>query len=230
VKKTRSERISVTVWFKLKYITQPNVTPVDQIVKAIKDLTCALKGRKNTEGLEQMEALQKLEELLTKSQIPEEEPRVTFKPSVKPPAPSPRVEITEPANEPRIQVNKKANECQRCKYREGNSKCKQQTYRESTTCKGVSEKTTLDKQQPQNLTRTSPINPRQINRRIFELSATVKGPKTHKSVGTFSSKRVWSTSTRSWNKNQRYQYNSFHSKESSPSRSDKRRDVQEFQL
>ena len=80
---------------------------MDHIVKAINDLTCALKGRKNTEGLEQMEALQKLEELLTKSQIPEEEPRVTFESSVKPPAPSPRVETIEPANEPRIQVNKK---------------------------------------------------------------------------------------------------------------------------
>ena len=54
-----------------------------------------------------MEALQKLEELLTKSQIPEEEPRVTFEPSVKPPAPSPRVEITKPANALRIQMNKK---------------------------------------------------------------------------------------------------------------------------
>jgi hypothetical protein len=80
---------------------------VDQIVKAINDLTCALKGRKNTEGLEQMEALQKLKELLTKSQIAEEEPRGTFEPSVTPPAPSPRVEITKPAEEPRIQVNKK---------------------------------------------------------------------------------------------------------------------------
>ena len=54
-----------------------------------------------------MEALQKLEDLLTKSQIPEEEPRVTFEPSVKPPAPSPRVEIIKPTEEPRIQVNKK---------------------------------------------------------------------------------------------------------------------------
>ncbi len=50
--------------------------------------------------------MQNFEELLTKSQIPEEEPRVTFEPSVKPPAPSPRVEITKPANAPRIQVNK----------------------------------------------------------------------------------------------------------------------------
>jgi hypothetical protein len=107
VKKTRSERITDTVWFMHKYITQPNATPVDQIVKTINNLTCALKGRKNTEGLEQMEALQKLEKLLNKSQIPEEEPRVSFEPSVKPPAPSPRVEITEPTEEQRIQANMK---------------------------------------------------------------------------------------------------------------------------
>ena len=61
VKKTRSKRITDTVWFKHKYITQPKVTPADQIVNAINDLTCALKGKNNVEGLEQMEALQKLE-------------------------------------------------------------------------------------------------------------------------------------------------------------------------
>jgi hypothetical protein len=113
VKKTRSERITDTVWFKHKYITQPKVTPVDQIVKPIINLTCALKGKNIIEGLEQMETLQKLEELLTKSPIQEDkvtqeeqEPRVTFKPSVKPPAPSPRVEITKP-DRSRIQLNKK---------------------------------------------------------------------------------------------------------------------------
>jgi len=61
VKKTRSERITDTVWFKHKYITQPKVTPADQIVNAINDLAGALKGKNNVEGLEQMEALQKLE-------------------------------------------------------------------------------------------------------------------------------------------------------------------------
>jgi len=85
VKKTRSERIADTVWFKHKYITQPKVRPADQIVKAINDLTCALKGKNNVQSIEQMEALQKLEELLTKSSIQEEEstqaeqePRVTL--------------------------------------------------------------------------------------------------------------------------------------------------------
>jgi len=93
-----------------------------------------------------MEALQKLEELLTKSQIPEEEPRVTFEPSVKPPAPSPRVEITKPAEEPRIHVNKKRMSVSDANI-ESNSECKQQMYHESTTCKGASEKATINKQQ-----------------------------------------------------------------------------------
>ena len=62
VKKTRSKQITDTVWFKHKYITQPKVTPADQIVKA-----------NNVEGLEQMEALKKLKELLTKSPIQENE-------------------------------------------------------------------------------------------------------------------------------------------------------------
>ncbi len=60
-----------------------------------------------------MEELQRLEGLLNKSSIQEKEstqaeqkPRVTFEPSAKPPAPSPRVEITKP-DRPRIQLNKK---------------------------------------------------------------------------------------------------------------------------
>jgi len=44
VKNTRSERISDTVFFKHKHITQPTVTPADTIVKALDDLTHALKG------------------------------------------------------------------------------------------------------------------------------------------------------------------------------------------
>ncbi len=39
VKKTNSERISDTVFFKHKYITQPTLTPVDTLVRAIDDLT-----------------------------------------------------------------------------------------------------------------------------------------------------------------------------------------------
>ncbi len=113
VKKMRSDQITDTVWFKHKYITQPHVTPADQIIKTINNLTCALRGKSNVEGSKQMEAIQKLEELLTKAPIQEEEPaqaepepRVTFEPSVKPPAPPPRVEITKPEGA-RIQIYKK---------------------------------------------------------------------------------------------------------------------------
>jgi hypothetical protein len=59
VKKTRSERISDTVFFKHKYITQPTLTPADTIVKAINDLTHALKGKRKQKGISQIEALEK---------------------------------------------------------------------------------------------------------------------------------------------------------------------------
>jgi hypothetical protein len=114
MKKTRNEQISDMVWFKHKYITQPHVTAADQIVKAINNLTCALKGKNNVDGLEQIKAIHKLEELLTKTPVQEEqpaqtepEPRVTFEPTVKPPAPPPRMEIIQPKAARITQMNKK---------------------------------------------------------------------------------------------------------------------------
>jgi hypothetical protein len=86
------------------------------------------------DGLEQIKAIQKLEELLTKTPVQEEqpaqtepepratfktpvqeeqpaqtepEPRVTFEPTVKPPAPSPRMKIIQPEAARTIQMNKK---------------------------------------------------------------------------------------------------------------------------
>ena len=50
VKTTRSERISDTVFFKHRYITQPTLTPNDTLVKAIDDLTHAIRGQKNHKG------------------------------------------------------------------------------------------------------------------------------------------------------------------------------------
>jgi hypothetical protein len=64
VKKTRSKRTSDTVFFKHRYITQPTLTQAYIIVKAIDDLTHALKGRKNMKGDAQIEALEKIDELL----------------------------------------------------------------------------------------------------------------------------------------------------------------------
>jgi hypothetical protein len=50
VKKMRAERISDTVFFKHKYTAQPTLMQADTIVKALDDLTHALKGRKNVKG------------------------------------------------------------------------------------------------------------------------------------------------------------------------------------
>jgi hypothetical protein len=64
VKKTRSVRISDTVFFKHKHITHPTLTLVDTIVKAIIDLTHALKGRKNLKGIAHIKALEKFDAIL----------------------------------------------------------------------------------------------------------------------------------------------------------------------
>jgi hypothetical protein len=69
MKKTKSKQISDTVWFKHNYITQPHVTAADKIVKVINNLTCTLMGKSNLDGLEQIKAIQKLEELLTKTPV-----------------------------------------------------------------------------------------------------------------------------------------------------------------
>ncbi len=112
VKHTRSERVSDTVHFKHKHIMQPTLTPEDTIVKALNDLTHALKERRNTKGTLEIEALQKIDELLNKipsPTIPDEatppttEKRVTFDQTFKPPKkmqPTPRVSNNKPT--PRV--------------------------------------------------------------------------------------------------------------------------------
>jgi hypothetical protein len=103
MKHTRSERVSDMVHFKHIHIMQPTLTPEDTIVKALNDLTHALKERRNTKGTLEIEALQKIDELLNKipsPTIPDEvtppmtEKRVTFDQTSKPPKetqPTPRV-------------------------------------------------------------------------------------------------------------------------------------------
>jgi hypothetical protein len=114
-KHTRSTRISDTVHFKHKHITAPTLTPEDTIVKAMTDLTEALRERQNTKGAIEYKALQKLDELMNKILIPQTartQPittrRVTFDPTAKPVAetqqtpracietPTPRVQETMP--------------------------------------------------------------------------------------------------------------------------------------
>jgi hypothetical protein len=57
------------VFFKHKYITQPTLTSVNTVVKAIDDLTSALKGARNVEGVQQIERLKNIDKLLNNIQI-----------------------------------------------------------------------------------------------------------------------------------------------------------------
>ena len=65
VKTTRSRRITDTVFFKHKYITQPTITPADAIVKAYHDLTAAINGIKNNKSNAHLEALNRIQATLT---------------------------------------------------------------------------------------------------------------------------------------------------------------------
>ena len=69
-KKTCSERILDTVFFLHRYITQPTVTPEDQLIKAVGDLLSALRGQTNEKGRKEMAALKRLQAFLTTQQCP----------------------------------------------------------------------------------------------------------------------------------------------------------------
>lgn len=61
VKQTNSERISDTVLFRHKYITDPFVAPEDRLMKAIGDLKHKLLKTNNVDGYKQLAALKKLD-------------------------------------------------------------------------------------------------------------------------------------------------------------------------
>jgi hypothetical protein len=66
VKATKQHlRLSDTVYFKHKYITQPTITTADRIVNAYHELTRAIEGFPNSKGGANMEALQCLHEALS---------------------------------------------------------------------------------------------------------------------------------------------------------------------
>eukprot|EP01082_Thalassiosira_pseudonana_P012372 g11214.t1 g11214 contig5:382941-386300(-) len=65
IKATRTERITDTVFFKHKYLTNPTVTPEDAVVKAAQDLTKAVQGNLNLKGKANMEAIQKLSDMFS---------------------------------------------------------------------------------------------------------------------------------------------------------------------
>jgi hypothetical protein len=89
----KKRRISDTVYFKTKYLTQPTLTPTDVIAKALIDLTQALKGRSNQKGINQIKALKRLDSILNNSpgvtpaaiETNQLQRRVTFDETVKAP-------------------------------------------------------------------------------------------------------------------------------------------------
>ncbi len=63
------------------------MTPVNTIIKALRDLTQALKGSRNLKGIEQVKALTKIDELLNNIPTTNKTPtrKVTFDEATKPP-------------------------------------------------------------------------------------------------------------------------------------------------
>jgi hypothetical protein len=107
--KTNKKRESVRHgFFKTKFITQPTMTPANLVTETLNNLTQALKGKRNHKGLEQIECLTKLDNILNITPepdpmpelqaIPTEPQRVTFDETTKPP------QNEEPTMEPRPRV------------------------------------------------------------------------------------------------------------------------------
>ena len=59
--------------FKPKHITPPTLTPDDTIVKALNDLTNALKQKRNNKGIVDYEALQRIDEILNNIPVTEQQ-------------------------------------------------------------------------------------------------------------------------------------------------------------
>ena len=98
VKATRAKRISDTVYFKHKHITQPTLTTEDLVVKAIQDLSNAIKGGQARGGNTQIDALKGLTDALRpghKLPLQAHSPRVQSEAT-------PRVQIEAP---PRVQFD-----------------------------------------------------------------------------------------------------------------------------
>jgi hypothetical protein len=78
-----------TVFFLHRYITQPTVTPEDQLSKAIGDLSSALRGQTNDKGQKEMTALKRLQGILNNTTVSKQQKNKTV--TFKDPIPEPRV-------------------------------------------------------------------------------------------------------------------------------------------
>jgi hypothetical protein len=54
---SQSKRILDTVLFKTMFITKPTLTPANKVIKAIANLTNALKSTNNNKGIQDIERL-----------------------------------------------------------------------------------------------------------------------------------------------------------------------------
>ena len=88
-KKTCIERILDTVFFQHRYITQPTVTPEDQLIKAVGDLLPVLHGQTNDKGRKEMPALKRLQGILNNTTVSKQKKNKTV--TFKDPIPEPRV-------------------------------------------------------------------------------------------------------------------------------------------
>ena len=104
VKATRAIRVTDTVFFKHKYITQPTVTPADAIVKAYQDLLHAIQGISNTKGTAHLEALQRMTTIHSPPHTSKTPTLPTFK-QVQVAHPRVEAEAGTNASAPRVQFN-----------------------------------------------------------------------------------------------------------------------------
>jgi hypothetical protein len=200
VKKTNSERVSDSVFFKHKNITQPTLSMVDLLKKDINNLVHALKGRRNTNGIKEMEALQKLDKLLNKT-LEATTPRVTNPVDKLTPrvasqcnAPTPRVASQSGVPTPKVEATAPSTKTkeippERSKNAPTHMRCNQQQS-QNTPATPPNELTPIP------MHRTGPVNPQQGNRRVPKLPQTTLRPKTQRNMGEISCKRIWTTSTR----------------------------------
>jgi hypothetical protein len=62
VKNTKSRRISDSAFFKHKHITQPTLSLMDRVIKAIGDLKNAIKRKRDVEGIKKIKAIKQLDD------------------------------------------------------------------------------------------------------------------------------------------------------------------------
>ena len=70
MEETKAERVSETVFFKHKYITNPGITPADTIVNTINNVTTALWGTMPTPlHKSSYQAIQRLQTILNQERL-----------------------------------------------------------------------------------------------------------------------------------------------------------------